>query len=67
MAKKVNWTVTLVMSVAFGYLGVDRFIMGQVGLGLLKLFTFGGLGVWWLVDFILIANKHKFNNVDWVN
>lgn len=35
MAKKVNWILTLVMSILFGSLGVDRFIMGQVGLDIL--------------------------------
>lgn len=64
--KKVNWTLALVMSVVFGALGVDRFIMGHVGLGILKLITFGGCGVWWLVDLILIATKHKFQGIEWV-
>jgi TM2 domain-containing membrane protein YozV len=66
MAKrKVDWTLTLVMSILFGGLGVDRFLMGQVGLGILKLITFGGCGIWWLVDLILIATKHEFKNVEW--
>lgn len=65
MVKKVNWIVALVMSVIFGSLGVDRFILGHVGLGLLKLFTLGGFGVWWLVDVILIATKYKFKNIKW--
>ncbi len=66
MAKrKVDWTLTLVMSILFGGLGVDRFLMGQVGLGILKLITFGGCGIWWLVDLILIATKHEFENVEW--
>jgi TM2 domain-containing membrane protein YozV len=66
MAKrKVDWTLTLVMSILFGGLGVDRFIMGHVGLGILKLITFGGCGIWWLVDLILIATKHEFENVGW--
>lgn len=64
-AKKVSWVLTLVMSAVFGQLGVDRFIMGHVGLGILKLITFGGLGVWWLIDLILIATKHKFKDVVW--
>jgi TM2 domain-containing membrane protein YozV len=64
--KKVNWVVTLVMSVFFGSIGVDRFIMGKVGTGILKLITFGGLGVWWLIDLILIATKHDFKDVKWV-
>jgi len=53
------------MSVVFGQFGVDRFIMGHVGLGILKLFTAGGLGVWWLIDLILIATKHSFKGVTW--
>jgi TM2 domain-containing membrane protein YozV len=64
--KKVNWTLTLIMSIIFGSLGVDRFIMGQVGLGILKLITLGGCGIWWLIDVILIATKHKFEGVQWV-
>jgi TM2 domain-containing membrane protein YozV len=54
------------MSVVFGSLGVDRFIMGHVGLGILKLITFGGCGVWWLIDVILIATKYEFKDIKWV-
>ena len=54
------------MSIIFGYLGVDRFMMGHIGLGLLKLFTAGGFGVWWLVDMILIATRHQYKNVTWI-
>jgi TM2 domain-containing membrane protein YozV len=65
--REVNWVVCLVMSIIFGWLGVDRFIMGKVGTGLLKLITLGGLGVWWLVDLILIATKHQYKNVKWID
>ncbi len=64
--KKVNWTLTIIMSVIFGSLGVDRFIMGHIGLGILKLITLGGCGVWWLIDVILIAIKHPFQDIEWV-
>ena len=64
--KEVNWTLTLIMSIIFGWLGVDRFMMGQVGLGLLKLFTCGGFFVWWIIDIVLIATKHEFKDVEWV-
>ena len=37
--REVNWVVCLVMSIVFGWIGVDRFIMGKVGTGLLKLIT----------------------------
>ena len=63
--KKVNWVLCLIMSVVFGSLGVDRFIMGKIGTGILKLITFGGLGIWWLVDVILIATKHQYQGVVW--
>ncbi|MFZ3385966.1 MAG: TM2 domain-containing protein [Candidatus Hydromicrobium sp.] len=65
--KEVNWVLALVMSIVFGQLGVDRFIMGHVGLGILKLITFGGFGIWWIVDVILIATKYNFSNVKWVD
>jgi TM2 domain-containing membrane protein YozV len=65
--REVNWTITLIMSIIFGEIGVDRFIMGHVGLGILKLLTFGGFGIWWLIDVILIATKHQFDNIKWVD
>jgi TM2 domain-containing membrane protein YozV len=55
--------VALLLSIFCGQLGVDRFYLGFIGLGLLKLFTFGGCGVWWLIDIILIATR-KVNDVD---
>ena len=40
----------LLLSWLLGCLGVDRFYRGQVGIGILKLLTFGGCGIWALVD-----------------
>jgi hypothetical protein len=50
-----DWLTALLLSIFLGTLGVDRFYMGQSGLGIGKLLTFGGCGVWWLIDVILIA------------
>ncbi|WP_169580823.1 MULTISPECIES: TM2 domain-containing protein [Microbacterium] len=48
-----SFIATWMFSWLLGFLGVDRFYLGKVGTGILKLLTFGGLGVWWLIDLIL--------------
>lgn len=50
-----NWLVAVLLSVFLGTLGIDRFYLGYPVLGILKLITAGGCGVWWLIDLILIA------------
>ncbi len=52
-----EWVTALILSILLGGLGVDRFYLGQVGLGIGKLLTFGGFGVWWLIDVILFATR----------
>lgn len=52
-----NKTTALLLSIFLGGLGVDRFYLGYTGLGILKLVTAGGFGLWWLIDIILIATN----------
>lgn len=47
----------LILSVLLGWWGVDRFFLGDIGLGLLKLFTAGLCGIMWLVDLFIIRGR----------
>ena len=48
-----SWLATLLLSIFLGELGIDRFYLGKIGTGILKLITLGGFGIWWLIDIIL--------------
>lgn len=61
---KKNWIAALLLSVLVGSFGVDRFYLGKVGTGILKLVTFGGFGIWWLIDIIMIATR-TIKDVEW--
>jgi len=50
-----RWMTLLLLSIFFGSLGVDRFYVGKVGTGILKLITCGGCGIWWIIDIILVV------------
>ena len=50
-----SWVTALLLSFFLGGLGVDRFYLGYTGLGVAKLLTLGGFGLWALIDFIMIA------------
>jgi len=52
-----SFTTALLLSFFLGGLGVDRFYLGYTGLGVAKLLTLGGFGVWALIDFIMIAMR----------
>jgi len=52
----------LIISFLAGYLGLDRFYQGEVALGVIKLITFGGLGVWYIIDLVIAA--YRFGQLD---
>lgn len=51
------WLVALLLSIFLGGLGVDRFYLGYIELGISKLLTIGGFGIWWLIDVVMIATN----------
>ena len=58
----------VLFSVFLGFCGIDRLCMGYCCLGLAKMFTLGGLGVWWLVDILLLlsGNLQPYDNYYYV-
>ena len=52
----------LVISVLVGSLGVDRFMLDDIVLGLLKLFTAGGCGIWTIIDWFTIGDRTRQYN-----
>lgn len=46
-----------------GFLGIDRFILGDIIAGILKLITFGGLGIWVIIDCFLVGNRAREKNM----
>jgi TM2 domain-containing membrane protein YozV len=57
-------TTMLIFSIFLGGLGIDRFMLGQTGLGVAKLLTAGGCGVWAFIDWFLIMNAAREINFE---
>jgi TM2 domain-containing membrane protein YozV len=60
-------TISLVISIVGGTLGIDRFYLGDTGLGIIKLLTCGGLGIWTIIDWFLIMNITRDKNLVEIN
>jgi hypothetical protein len=56
-------TTMVIVSVVGGHFGIDRFMIGDVGLGIAKLLTCGGLGIWTIVDWFLIQGRTRELNL----
>lgn len=54
----------IMISVFAGKFGADRFMLGQTGLGVAKLLTCGGIGIWWVIDLFLIQNETRKTNYE---
>ena len=57
-------STALILSLFLGTLGIDRFYLGQMGMGFAKLFTLGGLWLWAIIDWFLIMNATRRLNTD---
>ena len=56
--------ILLIVSLVTGPLAVDRFMLGDIGLGVIKLLTCGGLGIWVFVDWLLIMGLTRRKNTE---
>ena len=55
MKSNKGFVPTLLLCFFLGVFGVHRFYVGKTGTGILSLLTFGGLGIWATIDFVMIA------------
>ncbi len=56
-SSKKDRTIALILSILLGTLGIDRFYVGSIGMGILKLLTAGLFGILWIIDWFFIMGK----------
>lgn len=56
-------TTILIVSILAGALGIDRFMIGDTGIGIAKLLTCGGLGIWAIIDLFMIMGATREKNM----
>ncbi len=57
-------TISLIVSLLAGQLGIDRFLIGDTGMGVGKLLTCGGLGIWAIIDWFMIMGATREKNME---
>ena len=57
-------TTSIIVSILAGHFGIDRFMIGDTGLGVGKLLTCGGMGIWTIIDFFLIMGATREKNME---
>jgi len=57
-------TISLIVSLVGGHFGIDRFLIGDTGMGVAKLLTCGGLGIWTIIDWFLIMGRTREVNFE---
>lgn len=57
-------TTCLIISLLGGSLGIDRFYLGDTGLGIAKLLTCGGFGIWTIIDWFMIMGAARQKNLE---
>lgn len=57
-------TTLLIISILAGSLGIDRFMIGDTGMGVGKLLTCGGFGIWAIIDWFLIQGATREKNME---
>lgn len=58
----IDPTIATIISVVLGEIGIDRFMIGDIGMGILKLLTLGLYGILYLIDIFTISKKAKNKN-----
>ena len=56
-------TTTLIVSILAGSIGINRFMIGDTGLGVGKFLTCGGLGIWTIIDWFMIQKATREKNM----
>ncbi|KPP82709.1 MAG: hypothetical protein HLUCCA04_01205 [Oceanicaulis sp. HLUCCA04] len=64
-ASEKNPVLLYGFNIWLGFLGIDRFLVGDILAGVLKLITFGGFGLWVLIDYFLIGSRTRQKNIEY--